>query len=99
MKYLLLLSIFFIGMTISSCKNKAAEDKTGPEYTSQYVCPMHCEGSGSDQAGTCPVCKMNYVLNEEFEAQYKAEDAHDGHNHDGHNHDHGHDHGYEGHNH
>ena len=34
-------------------------DKSGKEYTSAYVCPMHCEGSGSDQAGTCPVCKMD----------------------------------------
>lgn len=30
-------------------------------FTSTYVCPMHCEGSGSDQAGTCPVCNMDYV--------------------------------------
>ena len=33
----------------------------GPEYNSAYVCPMHCEGSGSDQPGTCPVCGMDYV--------------------------------------
>ncbi len=33
----------------------------GPEYTSAYVCPMHCEGSGSDTAGKCPVCEMDYV--------------------------------------
>lgn len=26
-------------------------DKTGPEYTSAYVCPMHCEGSGSEEPG------------------------------------------------
>ena len=36
----------------------------GKEYTSAYVCPMHCEGSGSDAAGTCPVCGMNYVAQE-----------------------------------
>jgi hypothetical protein len=24
---------------------------------------MYCKGSGSDSAGTCPVCKMDYVLN------------------------------------
>ena len=40
-------------------------DKTGPEYTSDYVCPMHCEGSGSDEPGKCPVCGMEYVKNEE----------------------------------
>ncbi len=34
----------------------------GQEYTSTYICPMHCEGSGSEEAGTCPVCGMDYVL-------------------------------------
>ena len=37
----------------------------GKEYNSAYVCPMHCEGSGSDQAGNCPVCGMAYVAFEE----------------------------------
>jgi len=36
------------------------EHGDGPEYTSAYICPMHCEGSGSDQAGKCPVCGMAY---------------------------------------
>ena len=33
----------------------------GAAFTSDYVCPMHCEGSGGDQAGTCPVCNMDYA--------------------------------------
>lgn len=33
----------------------------GKEYTSAYVCPMHCEGSGSNEPGKCPVCGMEYV--------------------------------------
>ena len=28
---------------------------------------MHCEGSGSDEEGKCPVCGMTYVLNEDFQ--------------------------------
>lgn len=36
----------------------------GKEYTSKYICPMHCEGSGSEEPGKCPVCGMDYVLNE-----------------------------------
>lgn len=39
-------------------------EKTGPEYTSAYVCPMHCKGSGSDKPGKCPVCEMDYVKND-----------------------------------
>jgi hypothetical protein len=66
----------------------ADAEKQGPEYTSAYICPMHCEGSGSDKPGECPVCGMAYVENE---------DLHEG-GHD-HDHDHGHDHGHEGHNH
>ena len=42
-------------------------------FTSAYVCPMHCEGSGSDKAGTCPVCKMDYVAH--------ADHVKDGHSH------------------
>lgn len=40
------------------------KDKSGPEYTSKYICPMHCEGSGSEKPGKCPVCGMDYKANE-----------------------------------
>lgn len=36
----------------------------GKEYTSAYVCQMHCKDSGSDVEGKCPVCGMDYVANE-----------------------------------
>lgn len=65
--------------------NSAAE-KAGKEYTSAYICPMHCEGSGSETAGKCPVCGMDYVANEDYKAK---EGDHEGHGHDdheGHNH-------------
>lgn len=41
-----------------------AMDKTGKEYTSAYICPMHCKDSGSDAEGKCPVCGMDYIKNE-----------------------------------
>lgn len=57
-----------IALSMGSCtftkSKEPASQQTGPEYTSSYVCPMHCEGSGSDTPGTCPVCKMDYVLND-----------------------------------
>ncbi len=40
---------------------QAEPQKEGKEYTSAYVCPMHCEGSGSEEPGQCPVCGMDYV--------------------------------------
>ena len=44
-----------------------AVDMQSKEYASAYICPMHCEGSGSDQPGTCPVCGMEYRENPDFE--------------------------------
>ena len=65
----LLIVLFAFGMTLTSCDNKSnnsakteQSDKQGIEYTSVYVCPKHCEGSGSDKEGKCPVCGMDYVL-------------------------------------
>lgn len=53
---------------------EAAEgEKQGKEYTSAYVCPMHCKGSGSEEPGQCPVCGMDYVVRTDHEA--------DGHSH------------------
>jgi predicted nucleic acid binding AN1-type Zn finger protein len=39
-------------------------EQKGSEYTSAYICPMHCEGSGSADPGKCPVCGMDYVAND-----------------------------------
>ena len=57
----------------STAPGEAKAHGASKEYTSAYVCPMHCEGSGSDQAGTCPVCGMDYVT--------QSEHVKDGHNH------------------
>ena len=40
------------------------DEKLGTEYTSAFICPMHCKGSGSGKEGTCPVCGMDYVKND-----------------------------------
>jgi hypothetical protein len=87
----------FIGLSLSACggghshgkaegntqgsENTNTLDKSGPEYTSAYICPMHCPGSGSEQPGTCPVCGMDYVA--------KADEDHD-HSHGPGDHDHSH---------
>jgi Heavy metal binding domain len=66
------LAFLTAGLSLSSCADNSATDKQGKEYTSEYVCPMHCEGSGSDKAGKCPVCGMTYVENE----NHTKEDGH-----------------------
>lgn len=52
----------------------AAPHGEGKEYTSAYVCPMHCEGSGAEEPGVCPVCGMDYVAQADH---VKDEHTHD----------------------
>ncbi|MFK7773703.1 MAG: heavy metal-binding domain-containing protein [Saprospiraceae bacterium] len=85
LKLVLPLFLFALATLVFACGDGASKgdaDKTeqGKEYTSAYICPMHCEGSGSDAAGTCPVCKMDYVANEKA----TKTDSHEGHDHDSH---------------
>ena len=40
--------------------SKSVAHGNGSQYTSAYVCPMHCEGSGSNAPGECPKCFMEY---------------------------------------
>ena len=92
LKLILPLFLFAMATLVFACgdgaaKGDATKTEQGKEYTSAYICPMHCEGSGSDAAGTCPVCKMDYVANEK--AAKTDADAHHGHDHsdhDGHSH-------------
>jgi hypothetical protein len=58
----LLLSVLLL-FSCNNSGNQTGKDGQGPEYTSAYICPMHCEGSGSSEPGTCPVCGMDYVKN------------------------------------
>ena len=63
-------------------------DKSGKEYTSAFICSMHCAGSGSHEAGKCSVCGMDYVANEDYKSNSEAaeegqddDDDHEGHDH------------------
>ncbi len=64
--------------------------KDGPEYTSAFICPMYCAGSGGDKMGICHDCGMDYIANKKAK---KATDSHDGHDHSGHDHS-GHNHSH-----
>jgi hypothetical protein len=86
MKYLKIIFLFLAltatCVVISSCgSNDNKTEQQGKEYTSAYVCPMHCEGSGSEEPGKCPVCGMEYVENENHKADEHQHDSHEGHNH------------------
>lgn len=78
--FLLLVTVFTL--ELSSCKTRPGTpahledvDMTGMEYTSAFICPMHCAGSGADAAGTCPVCGMDYVPNKNYVAPSEANDS------------------------
>jgi len=75
-KIILFLLAFSAGaLTMVSCESteKEQSEETTTEadnseakaddyaYTAAYVCPMHCEGSGSSEMGTCPACGMDYI--------------------------------------
>ena len=92
----LLLALF---LTLSACGGNAGNEnttsapaageesgqpaQTGDEYSSAYVCPMHCEGSGSTDPGQCPVCGMDYVplADHKADGHSHEEESHEGHDH------------------
>jgi len=69
MKNISLKTILPLIVVFASCTANMEEKKnqTGPEFTSAYVCPMHCDKSGSDTIGICPTCGMDYVQNKEIQ--------------------------------
>ena len=74
--FLFLALLSCMSIAVSSCGSNATTTESaaqGKEYTSAYICPMHCKDSGSEKMGTCPVCSMDYVKNEDHKG--------DGHSH------------------
>ena len=73
-KSILIIIVLTASITIVSCIDTKTETKTettakqGKEYTSVYVCPMHCKDSGSDKEGACGTCGMTLVKNEDHKA-------------------------------
>lgn len=50
--------IFILVASIGACNTKKKEETAHVHYE----CPMHCEGDKTyEQAGSCPVCKMDLV--------------------------------------
>lgn len=74
-------AFLFTGLAFTSCGSSSTNTKDSKEYTSAYICPMHCKDSGDSKAGTCPVCKMDYVKNKKHRDHVEPESDHDGHNH------------------
>jgi len=58
---------------LPSCSGQTKKETTqseivDKEHNSKYICPMYCEGSGSQNPGDCPVCHMHYVENKDYKA-------------------------------
>ena len=76
-KSILVVMMVVTSVSMMSCKDNKKEGLTetetnaenqGKEYTSVYVCPMHCENSGSDKEGKCGNCGMTLAKNEDHTA-------------------------------
>ncbi|MBK8736861.1 MAG: hypothetical protein IPL98_13530 [Saprospiraceae bacterium] len=52
MKKIIIVTLLLGSMICYSCKQEGSKhkmekhDTSGPEFTSAYICPMHCKGSG-----------------------------------------------------
>ena len=46
--------------------NRSETIEEDADYTSKYVCPMHCEGSGTNEKGNCKVCGMELIENFDY---------------------------------
>jgi len=63
----------FAAVALPSCTDQPKKDVSqtemvDKEHNSKYICPMYCEGSGSQKPGDCPVCHMHYVENKDYKA-------------------------------
>jgi hypothetical protein len=71
---LIIVVIFALGMTTTSCKKEKVEEKK-QMATEVYQCPMDCEkGKTYSKPGNCPVCKMALKAKKPGE---KAADKHE----------------------
>jgi len=65
--------LFFILAIFISCKEEKPkpilQENNQTASVKHYVCANKCENSGSDVAGTCPVCKNQYLHNDAFHSQ------------------------------
>ncbi len=55
-----------IDNTEENIDNQSETIEDDNDYTAKYVCAAHCDGSGSDEAGNCPICKMELIENLDF---------------------------------
>lgn len=77
LRTILVAMVVIASIIIVSCKDNKKEvltetetsaENQGKEYTSAYVCPMHCKDSGSDKEVKCDTCGMTLVKNEDHKA-------------------------------
>ncbi|MFC5271018.1 heavy metal-binding domain-containing protein [Adhaeribacter terreus] len=46
--------------------SKETTETTRKVTDKAYTCPMHCEGSASNEPGKCPVCEMDLEKNPDY---------------------------------
>jgi len=77
MKHLFLIfGLLASGLALPGCSDNGKATQSNTTATNAaitdstqllaYVCPMGCEGSGSDKPGKCRVCDMDLIKNPNF---------------------------------
>lgn len=54
---------------VSQVDNSSKQSKTIEEdddFVAKYICPNHCNGSGSNDKGTCKICGMDLIENLDY---------------------------------
>lgn len=70
MKKSILIGLLMVGSTLvfsTSCSNSSTDDThhddTKHMHSTEYVCPMKCEGEKTyEEPGSCPKCGMDLVV-------------------------------------
>ncbi len=83
MRNIFLAITLLLVLVASGCDNKTSDKQaaeqagavTDSTQTLAYICPMKCEGSGSNEPGKCKVCDMDLVKNPAHQDQTTATDT------------------------
>jgi hypothetical protein len=50
-----------------SAKEQAATLDEDTDFIARYICPNHCNGSGSVEFGSCTICGMELIENLDYQ--------------------------------
>lgn len=55
-----------VSTIVSGAKVQSTTLEEDKDFIAKYVCPNHCNGSGSEKQGTCSICGMELIENIDY---------------------------------